>query len=138
MSVAERFPVGRLAQRSLTVTGAMIERFAEVSGDTSRLHVDRAFALSRGFRGRVAHGALLVSLVSRLIGTELPGDDGVLQEVRLSFRRACCEGDEIVITSTVAEVHDALETLRCDVVIRDTAGQLIARGSYQSGVGHTA
>jgi 3-hydroxybutyryl-CoA dehydratase len=138
MSVAERFPVGRSAERSLTVTEAMIDRFAALSGDTSRLHMDRDFAIARGFRGRVAHGALLAACISGLVGTELPGDAGVLQEVSLSFRSACCDGDRIVITATVKEVHVALATIFCDVVIRADDGRLIAKGTYRSGVGADA
>lgn len=126
------------AARSLTVTDAMIDRFAALSGDASRLHMDREFAVARGFRGRVAHGALLGAFVSGLVGTELPGDAGVLQEMSLSFRSACCDGDQIVITATVKEVHDALATIFCDVVIRADDGRLIAKGTYRSGVGARA
>ncbi|MBM3776036.1 MAG: acyl dehydratase, partial [Acidobacteria bacterium] len=72
--------LGRTAEREIPVTADLIDRFVLLSGDNSAIHVDDAAARARGFRGRVAHGMLLGSLVSAVIGTELPGHIGVLQE----------------------------------------------------------
>jgi len=41
---------------TLTVTGAMIDMYAEVSGDHTPLHVDEEYARKSHFGGRVAHG----------------------------------------------------------------------------------
>ena len=41
---------------TLTVTGAMIDMYAEVSGDHTLLHVDEEYARKSHFGQRVAHG----------------------------------------------------------------------------------
>jgi hypothetical protein len=129
-----RFPVGLTAQHTARITGSLIDDFARLSGDHSRVHMDAEFARANGFRGRVAHGALLGALVSGVIGTELPGDAGLLHELHLTFRRPCCEGDDIEIRATVAEVHDVLQLISCDVVIALADGQVLSRGHYRSGL----
>jgi acyl dehydratase len=50
----------------LVLTGAMIDAFAELTGDRFAVHLDEAFARSLGFRGRIAHGLLGLALVDGL------------------------------------------------------------------------
>ena len=129
-----QFPVGHTVRRTATVTEQMIDEFARLSGDTSRLHMDRDFAIARGFRGRVAHGTLLGALISGLIGTELPGDAGVLHELKLAFHQPCCAGDDIALQSTVIDAHDTLQVLTCEVVISLASGDTLVKGRYRSGL----
>jgi len=77
---------------------------------------------------------LLGSLVSSVIGTQLPGKVGVLQEIALSFRNPCYIGDEIAIDVTVSEFHEPLQLLFCKVEIRNGSGQLLANGRFRSGL----
>jgi acyl dehydratase len=46
------------------VTEADIDGFVRLTGDDNRLHTDDAFAREAGFEGRIAHGALVVSLAT--------------------------------------------------------------------------
>ncbi len=64
-----------------TVSGADIDAFVRLSGDDNRLHTDDAFAREAGFTGRIAHGALVVS-----IATGLAWSTGVLTDTTLAFR----------------------------------------------------
>jgi acyl dehydratase len=56
-----------------TVTREEIEGFAILSGDNNPLHINREFAEQSGSKDIVSHGMLTSALVSRLIGTKLPG-----------------------------------------------------------------
>lgn len=61
----------------LTVDQAMIDRFADVTGDHQFIHVDPVAAAATPFGGTVAHGFLTLSLLPRLyagIGrADIPG-----------------------------------------------------------------
>jgi acyl dehydratase len=50
-----------------TVTEADVMAFAQLSGDYNPLHTDEAFAATTPFKGRVAHGALVLSIATGLI-----------------------------------------------------------------------
>lgn len=51
---------------SVTVTTAMIDRFAEMTGDRFEIHMSDEAAIRHGFAARVAHGLLVLSLVDGL------------------------------------------------------------------------
>jgi len=125
---------GKSAQRTVVVTEELLDRFVEVSGDSSPIHVSPVAAQERGFAGRVGHGLLLGSLVSSVIGTQLPGKDGILQEVKLSFHNPCYLGDTIVIDVKVTEVHESVRALTCSVRVSNQSGLLLARGHFRSGL----
>ena len=56
-----------------TITESDVVTFAQVSGDTNPLHLDKEYASKSLFKERVAHGMLTAGLISAVIGTELPG-----------------------------------------------------------------
>lgn len=56
------------------VTAADVERFGHQSGDMNPLHFDDEFARKLGFSGRIAHGMIFSNWLTRLLGTEYPGN----------------------------------------------------------------
>ena len=54
------------------ITEADVEQFANISGDTNRLHLDESFAKQTRFGGKIAHGALVAGLISSALA-RLPG-----------------------------------------------------------------
>jgi len=60
-------------EMKLCVTSGDIARCGEYSGDTNRIHFDDDFAKSAGLEGRIAHGLILSSIISKYYGTEFPG-----------------------------------------------------------------
>lgn len=51
---------------TVTVTGAMVDAYADISGDHTPLHTDEAYARASHFGQRVAHGLLGLSLADGL------------------------------------------------------------------------
>lgn len=51
---------------TVTITGAMIDAYADLSGDRTPLHVDEAYATQSHFGGRVAHGLMGLSIADGL------------------------------------------------------------------------
>jgi 3-hydroxybutyryl-CoA dehydratase len=110
----EQLATGVAAEFERRIDDADVDAFAELSGDRSPLHVDRAFALRRGYRDRVVHGALLAGLVSRLVGTELPGRNALLLRIRLDFPAPTFPGEAVTIRVEVrcgAELRASGEAL---------------------------
>lgn len=112
-----------------------IEMFAEHSGDVSPIHVDDEFAKSKGFESRVAHGALLTSYVSRLIGTLLPGENGLLQSVSMEFRKPCYADTDLRITGEVTHTIESINVIKIKIVVANKANdEIVATGKVQSGI----
>ena len=89
------YTVGDFAEISHVVTENEINEFAKLSGDNNLLHVSQEYASSKGRRGVVSHGVLTMSLISRIIGTRLPGDGALWVSQSTQFSGAVYAGDRL-------------------------------------------
>ncbi len=64
--------VGDKVEFSKTLSEHDVERYAEVSGDTNRLHLEEAYAEETRFGKRIVHGSLVSGLISAALA-RLPG-----------------------------------------------------------------
>lgn len=114
-----------------TVTEADIINFAGVSGDFYSLHTDEEYASRTIFRGRIAHGLLVVSIVTGL-WFRLGLFEGTLIALygidRLRFIKPVRPGDTIRARVTVVDKTEkekgGLVTLRNEVY--NQRGELVA------------
>jgi 3-hydroxybutyryl-CoA dehydratase len=87
--------IGESCERVFRVDAAAIEAFGEASGDRNPIHFDERAGAASPFGGRVAHGMLTASLISSLIGNELPGPGAIYLSQQLSFRAPVRPGDDV-------------------------------------------
>ena len=102
----EDLEIGMKATTSMEITGEKIDVFAELTGDKNPIHVDEEFAKTTMFGQRIAHGALSASLISAVLGNDLPGPGAVFVELNLRFRRPAFIGDEVIAVAEVAEINE--------------------------------
>jgi len=107
--------VGDSARFTKTVTEADIVIFAGVSGDMNPLHVDAEYAKTSRFGQRIAHGALIASFVSNVIGNQLPGEGAIYLSSSLRFRAPTFINDTITTTATIKSIREdkPIFTLEC-------------------------
>ncbi|MCS6817126.1 MAG: MaoC family dehydratase [Blastocatellia bacterium] len=95
--------IGATASWSKTITSADVQAFAALSGDENPLHLDEAFARNTPFGRPIVHGMLVASLISTVLGRQLPGPGTIYLSQRLEFIRPVYPGD--TITATVEVIH---------------------------------
>ncbi|HEY9567753.1 MAG TPA: MaoC family dehydratase [Thalassobaculum sp.] len=100
----EDLEVGMRADYAREVTQEMIECFAEVSGDFNPLHLDDDYARETVFKGRIAHGILSASFISKVFGTVMPGKGSVYISQTLRFLAPVRIGDTVVTTVEVTAI----------------------------------
>ncbi|MBI3298560.1 MAG: MaoC family dehydratase N-terminal domain-containing protein [Elusimicrobia bacterium] len=117
--------VGERRELSVPVGPEVLDAFAAATGDVNPLHMDAGFARGKGFEGRVAHGLLIASYFSTLVGTMLPGRDCLLQSVRFDFKKPVLAGETLTFSVEVVQKVDAVRALvlearaaGCDGVVR--------------------
>lgn len=98
---------GRSVSWDFTVTDEDMAAFARLSGDVAPLHMDDAFARSKGFEGRVVYGALLSAQLSRLVGMEMPGLHGVFAGMKVSFSNPVYVNRPVTLTATITDTSEA-------------------------------
>ena len=64
MTIATHIKVGEQAEYTRTISEAEILGFAKLSGDHAPIHVDEAYARTTAYGRRIAHGALMMGLLS--------------------------------------------------------------------------
>jgi acyl dehydratase len=104
--MTERLAVGTRATLEHTFTSAQIADFARLSGDDNPVHLDANAARSAGFDREIAHGVLVIGLISRLLGTRLPGPGTILLEQHLRYRRPVYPGQLVTATVEVTSVRE--------------------------------
>jgi 3-hydroxybutyryl-CoA dehydratase len=91
--------------RGRTVTEADIALFSAVSGDWSPLHNDAAFAAEGPFGTRIAHGLLLVSMMTGLAPISGQAVVALYGFDRVRFINPVLLGDTITYTSRVSALQ---------------------------------
>jgi 3-hydroxybutyryl-CoA dehydratase len=87
-----------------TITDADVVMFAGISGDTNPVHLNSEFADETVFEGRIAHGMLIASFISTVIGTKLPGPGCIYVSQNLRFKAPVKTGDTVLTRVTVEKL----------------------------------
>jgi len=124
----DELKVGMSAGLTHTITERDIELFGQATGDMNPVHFDEEYARKTVFRGRVAHGALLIGYVSAVIGNELPGPGTIFGGAAITFKAPVRLGDTVTVTCTVRTIEGRNVTLDCIAMVGETvAAEMEAR-----------
>ena len=113
-------------QRRLTLRD--IKLFAVMSGDVNPAHVDEDYARSSRFHEVIAHGLWGGSLISTVLGTQLPGPGTVYLEQTLRFHRPVGLGDLVTVTITVRDRDVDKHRLVFDCRCTNEDGEVVISG----------
>lgn len=122
-----------------TITETDIVSFACLSGDFNRLHVDHEYAKGTPFGQRIAHGLLVLSVLSGLT-TQSSGYRQLepyvlaLLDIHCRFPRPTFIGDTIFVRVTVAEKIENYRPGKDKVVFRREAvnqrGEVVVQADF--------
>ena len=118
----EDIEIGMIRHLDKEVTDRDIALFAEVSTDRNPVHLDEGYARDTIFSGRIAHGMLTASLISAVIGEQLPGHGSVYLGQSLRFTAPVRPGDRVRAEVEVREIDHARRrvTLDCRCRVGET------------------
>ena len=99
-----------------------------MSGDVNPAHVDEEFAKSDMFHKVIAHGMWGGSLISTVLGTQLPGPGTIYLGQTFKFRRPVGLGDTITVKVTVTDREPAKQRLTLDCICLNQQGETVIEG----------
>ena len=129
--------VGRSAERSLVVTGDMVELFARVSGDRNPLHFDADWTARTRFGRLMAQGGITTGLLHALVAMDMPGAGTVFMEQHWTFPAPVFIGDTITARAEVLWRHADKPIARLAATVSNQDGMEVLTGEavvYQAGV----
>lgn len=101
LSVGDRFEYRR------TLTMDDVRAFADVSGDDNPIHLDPEYAVQHAPGGTpIVHGALLMAVISKMLGRDFPGAGAVAVSLSCKFLRPVPVGSEVVFEAQVFEKRE--------------------------------
>jgi 3-hydroxybutyryl-CoA dehydratase len=120
--------VGDTASLTRTVTDEDIHAFADLSGDHNPIHLDDGYAATTRFGRRIAHGMFGASLISAVIGNELPGTGSIYLSQTLKFLAPVHPGDSVTARVTVTKIRDDKPIVTLECVCENQRGEMLIKG----------
>src|SRR5690625_1807456 len=122
-----------------TITEADVVNFACLSGDFNRLLVDAEFAQNTPFKERIAHGLLVLSVISGLTTQaveyrQLEPSIIALININCRFPKPTFLGDTIFARITIVEKQDNVRPGRDEITLRREAinqrGEVVLQADF--------
>ena len=125
----EQIEIGHTKEFQIKVTESLVNDFAKLSGDFNPIHINEDFAKSKKFKGKIVHGMLLASFLSRMVGMYLPGKHALYLSQSLEFHNPCFINDEITVSSIVNEKSESTKIIRIDSKILNNKNEVLLNGT---------
>jgi len=124
----ESIATGEEASFSRVIGESEVAAFAELTGDWNPLHMDSSYAATTQFGERIAHGMLVASYFSSLVGMYLPGRRALFLSHDVQFAKPVPLGQCITFQGRVRQKTDSLRLLDIDTSAIIEAGEEVIRG----------
>ena len=127
-SLAPLPAIGTEATLSRTITEDDILLFAVVSGDKNPLHLDAEYAERSLFGKRIAHGFLIGSLISAVLGNVLPGPGSIYLGQTLRFLAPIHIDDTVTVVVKVVALREDKRIVTLHTNCTNQHGTLVLSG----------
>lgn len=128
------FNQGDSYTQQFTVTEAVYNGFLNAFEDRNPLHTDEAYAMQKGFQGRVMHGNILNGFLSYFIGECLPTKDVIIHSQSIQFNKPVFLNDMLLLEAQVAEVIESVKVVNFKYTFKNAEGKRVAKGEIQIGL----
>ena len=98
-----KITAGYTYKKSVLVTEKMVQDFALCTGDNNPVHLNDNYAKASKFKRKIAHGLLVGSFISAVLGNEFPGHGTIYISQSLNFTSPVFINDKITIVIDVLE-----------------------------------
>lgn len=123
----DELQIGDTAYFSKTISETDIYQFAAVTGDFNPAHVNEIYAKSTFFKNRIAHGMLTLSLVSNVLGMQLPGPGTIFVSESVQFMAPVYIEDTIEASVEVIEMDVERNRIKFEAFCTNQHGKKVAR-----------
>lgn len=125
----DQLKIGDSSSFTKTITETDVYNFAGISGDFNPAHINAEEAKKGIFGQRIAHGMLSASLISTVIGMQLPGPGTIYMGQELRFTKPVFFGDTITATVTVAELLPGKNRVKLETVCANQRDEVVVTGT---------
>ena len=121
--------LGDTARYKRIISEDDVYQFADITGDFNPLHIDKDKAKESIFGSRIVHGMLVASLVSTVIGMNMPGEGTIFMEQNSKFMAPVFIDDMVEVIVTCSEIINQNKNIvRLNNQVINQDGKLVLSG----------
>jgi 3-hydroxybutyryl-CoA dehydratase len=120
--------IGDMDYFEKTISETDIYLFAGITGDLNPAHINQVESEKSVFKGRIAHGMLVSSLISTVLGMYLPGPGTIYLGQELKFLAPVRVGDTIKAQAVVIEKIDEKNRIKLKTTCYNQDGKVVVDG----------
>lgn len=124
----EEIKIGDKASLIKTINEEEVAGFAKVVEDYNPIHLDEEYARHSRFKRRIVHGMLSVSLISAVLGTNLPGANTIYLAQEVKFKAPVFLGDTLKAEVEVLEIREASRVIVLRTTVTNQEGSPVVEG----------
>ncbi|MEL6613048.1 MAG: MaoC family dehydratase, partial [Bacteroidota bacterium] len=109
--------VGDTFETVMNVSATDVRAYADLTGDDNPIHVDAEYAATTDFGQPIAHGALLLGYISKVLGRDYPGHGSVAVSLSAKFLRPVPVDSEVTIEVRIAEKIERFGHVKAKVYV---------------------
>ena len=126
--IFDEIKIGMKETFQVTITEAMENNFAEITGNYNPLASNEEYAATTDYKKRICPGMFTASFLSRLTGMHLPGKYALVYSQSLNFVNPCFIGDTITVEGEVIDKSIATKIITLRTTITDKSNKRIIDG----------
>lgn len=124
----QQFSVGNTYRQTIRITDQMVKDFAALTGDDNPIHLDDDYAKKSRFGQRIAHGMLVASMISRILGRDFPGPGTIYLSQTVQFKGPVWIDQEVRFQFTILERIEEKHRLRILTEVWDQTDKMLITG----------
>ena len=111
------------------LTQEQVQRYADATGDHNPIHIDEAFARATPFGGTIAHGMLVLALVSEMMAAAFGEAWLASGRLRVRFKAPARPGDTITASAQPQAPRDGVAAYA--VQVRNQRDEVLISGTAE-------
>jgi acyl dehydratase len=123
---AQEITIGATSRITKTISESDVYLYAGITGDFSPNHVNEVYMRAGRYGGRIAHGTLMLGLMSAASARMYLGRTVSLGYDRVRFTAPVFFGDTITTEYRVIDVDPEKRRVRASVTCTNEAGKVVA------------
>ena len=116
------------------VTAGIYNGFINLFKDKNPLHTNESFAITKGFSGKVMHGAILAGFLSHFIGECLPHKNVIVHTYKINYAAPVYVNDMLQFEASVSGVFESVNTIEFKYRFINSNKKMVAKGEIAIGI----
>lgn len=125
----DNFYVGQKVMHEKSFTMDEVILYTQLSGDENPVHTDVLYAKNSRFGDNIVHGMFVMGVVSKILGTMLPGKGTIYLGQDVQFRRPVYVGKRVFFEVEIVEILEQKKQIILKTNVFDEEMQCLVEGT---------